>query len=95
MAESHLKKFFQIVQARQSVTGHTLIIRQKGSDSLGKPTYYIWRDSCSTQEEYEATKERYTRMGFRAVTFKDGRNDNDIQEGIRAVIKNHIIDSYD
>lgn len=62
---------------------------------MRKPTYYIWRDSYSTQEEYEVTKECYTRMGFRIVTFKDGWNNNDIQEGIRAVIKNHIIDSYD
>ena len=72
-----------------------MIIRQKGSDDLRKPTYYIWRDNYSTQEEYEIAKERYTKMGFRVVTFKDGRNDYDIQEGIRAVIKNHIINSYD
>ena len=62
---------------------------------MRKPTHYIWRDNYSTQEEYEIAKERYTKMGFRVVTFKDGRNDNDIHEGIRAVIKNHIIDSYD
>ena len=61
---------------------------------MRKPTYYIWRDNYSTQEEYEITKERYTKMGFRVVTFKDGRNGCDIQEAIRAVIKNHIIDSY-
>lgn len=59
---------------------------------MRRPTYYIWRDSYFTQEEYEVTKERYTRMGFRVVTFKDGRNDNDIQEGIRAVIRNHIFE---
>ncbi|MEZ3433332.1 MAG: hypothetical protein K1W34_01625 [Lachnospiraceae bacterium] len=74
---------------------HILNIRQKGSDNLRKPTYYIWRDNYSTQEEYEITKEHYIKMGFRVVTFKDGRNDYDIQKGIRAVIKNHIIDSYD
>lgn len=60
---------------------------------MRKPTYYIWRDNYSTQEECDITKEHYTKMGFRVVTFKGGRNNYDIQEGIRAVIKNHIIDS--
>lgn len=63
--------------------------------NLRKSTYYIWRDDYSTQEEYKITKEHYTKMGFRVVTFKDGRSDYDIQEGIRAVIKNHIINSCD
>ena len=58
---------------------------------MRKPTYYIWRDSYSTQEEYENAKKYYTKMGFRVVAFKDGRKDHDIQEGIRAVIKHHII----
>lgn len=29
-------------------------------------------------------------MGFRVVTFKDGRSSLDIRDGIKAVIKNHI-----
>lgn len=31
-------------------------------------------------------------MGFRVVTFIDGPKDRDINEGIKAVIKNHISD---
>ncbi len=60
---------------------------------MKKPTYYLWRDDYSSQEEYTKMKEKYIRMGFRVVTFKDGPADRDIQEGIRALIKNHISDS--
>jgi hypothetical protein len=59
---------------------------------LKKPTYYLWRDDYATQEEYINEKKRYTRMGFRVVTFIDGPKDRDINEGIKAVIKNHISD---
>lgn len=38
-------------------------------------------------------KEKYIRMGFRVVTFKDGPADRNIEEGIKALIKNHIADS--
>ncbi|MCI8941131.1 MAG: hypothetical protein HFH12_14300 [Dorea sp.] len=67
---------------------------QKGSDSLGKPTYYLWRDDFSSQEEYEKKKKWYTKAGFRVVTFKEGPNKPDIEEGIKALIKNHLNDSY-
>lgn len=60
---------------------------------MKKPTYYLWRDDYSSLEEYTKMKEKYTRMGFRVVTFKDGPADRDIQEGIKALIKNHIADS--
>ncbi len=59
---------------------------------MGKPTYYLWYNNDSSPEEYLNTKERYTKLGFRVVTFKDGENHQDIQEGIRSVIKNHIAD---
>lgn len=95
VGESRQKEYFQAVQAWQNKTGHILMIRQWRSDNVRKPTYYIWLNNCSTREEYEMIKKRYTKMGFRVVTFQDGRNNYDIQEGIRAVIKNHLIDFYD
>ena len=61
---------------------------------MKKPTYYLWRDDYATQEEYINEKKRYTRMGFRVVTFKGGQNNLDIQQGIKSVIKNHIVDFY-
>jgi len=66
------------------------MIWQRGSGILGKPTYYLWRDMYSSREEYENTKDKYTRMGFRVVTFQEGQSSHDLPEGIRAVIKNHM-----
>lgn len=57
---------------------------------MRKPTFYLWRSYFSSQEEYLQAKERYKRMGFRVVTFMDGKEDRDIQEGICKVIKNHM-----
>lgn len=83
-----------MVQAQRKVTIHILIRIQTGSDSLKKPTYYLWLDDYSSQEEYENTKERYIKRGFRVVTFKVGPNKPDIEEGIKALIRNHIGDFY-
>ena len=43
----------------------------------------------STQEEYEAEKERFSKIGFRVVTYLDGKSDHDIHTGIKALVKNH------
>ncbi|MDO4338038.1 MAG: hypothetical protein Q4C91_08125 [Eubacteriales bacterium] len=56
---------------------------------MGKPTYYLWRNDFSTQEEFEAARERFTRIGFRVVTYFDGQQDQDIHTGIKTLIKNH------
>jgi len=61
---------------------------------LTKPTYYLLQDNYPSLKEYQNAKERYTRMGFRVVTFKGGQNNLDIQQGIKSVIKNHIVDFY-
>lgn len=73
---------------------------------MGKPTYYLWLDDFHSQTDFENTKDRYIKMGFRVVTFREEKQDGDIQgdirrergdsgiqEGIMAVIKNHIFNS--
>ena len=51
---------------------------------MKKPTYYLWRNDFSTQEEYEVE-----RIGFRVVTYFDGKQDQDIHAGIKALVRNH------
>ena len=53
---------------------------------MKKPTYYLWRNDFSTQEEYKAAKERFERIGFRVVTYFDGKQDQDIHAGIKALV---------
>lgn len=60
---------------------------------MGKPTYYLWRDDFSSQEEYEKKKKWYIQAGFRVVTFKEGPHKFNIEEGIKALIRNHVNDS--
>lgn len=57
--------------------------------ALRKPTYYLWRNDFSSQEEFEAERRKYVGIGFRVVTFQDGNPDTDIHEGIKALVKNH------
>ncbi|MCD8073633.1 MAG: hypothetical protein LUF27_01110 [Lachnospiraceae bacterium] len=56
---------------------------------MRKPTYYLWRSDFSSQQDFEAEREKYSRIGFRVVTFLDGPTDTDINTGIKALIKNH------
>lgn len=57
--------------------------------SMSKPTYYLWRNEFQTEQEFEEIKTKYRSLGFRVVTFLDGNQEKDINEGIRAVISNH------
>ena len=38
---------------------------------MRKPTYYLWRNDFSSQEEFEAERRKYADIGFRVVTFLD------------------------
>lgn len=58
---------------------------------MKKPTYYLWKCDFSTQEDLESAKEIYSKSGFRVVTYQDGQKQKDIHEGLKAVIKNHIV----
>lgn len=57
--------------------------------TLKKPTYYLWKTDFHTEEEFNQTKEKYTNLGFRVVTYLDGNNQTDIHSGIKALIQNH------
>lgn len=56
---------------------------------MHKPTYYLWRSDFSSQQEFEAERDKYIRIDFRVVTFLDGPKDADIHVGIKALVKNH------
>lgn len=57
---------------------------------MNRPTYYLWKTKDTTQEEYEAAKALYSKLGFRVVTFQEGDGQKDIHEGLKAMIKNHM-----
>lgn len=57
---------------------------------MHKPTYYLWRNDFASQEALEAAKEKYQKLGFRVVTYLDGQEDQNIHDGLKAVIQNHI-----
>ena len=59
---------------------------------MKKPTYYLWKNAFSSEEQYELKKETYRKCGFRVVTFVDGPEDKNIHDGLKAVIKNHYAD---
>ena len=56
---------------------------------MSKPTYYLWRNEFHTEKEFLSLKTKYKELGFRVVVFWDGSPDKDINEGIKAVVKNH------
>ena len=90
VAKSHLK---ENGQASDKLIPHRLkrtkILNRKDVITMKKPTYYLWRNDFSTQEEYKAAKERFERIGFRVVTYFDGKQDQDIHAGIKALVRNH------
>ncbi|GFI42723.1 MAG: hypothetical protein HFG82_10740 [Dorea sp.] len=57
---------------------------------MKKPTYYLWKTDFHTEKEFNQTKEKYTNLGFRVVTYLDGNNQTDIHSGIKALIQNHL-----
>lgn len=56
---------------------------------MSKPTYYLWKNEFQTLQELEKEQQKYRKLGFRVVTFQDGKLDKDINVGIRALIQNH------
>ena len=61
--------------------------KKKNVIALRKPTYYLWRNDFSSQEEFEAERKKYADIGFRVVTFLDGNSNTNIHDGIKALIK--------
>ena len=85
---------FQIVSAVWHTDCHAadILLSSGAQDKLyrHKKGNAAYTGNDFSPEEYKNAKERYARMGFRVVTFKDGRSSLDIRDGIKAVIKNHI-----
>ena len=62
---------------------------------MRKPTYYLWRNDFSSQEEFEVERKKYADIGFRVVTFLDGDANANIHDGIKSLVKNTgIINEY-
>lgn len=61
----------------------------KGCETMNKPTYYLWRNDFSSQEEFETARKKFTDIGFRVVTFIDGDSKADINSAMKKLIKNH------
>jgi hypothetical protein len=59
---------------------------------LKKPTYYLWKSSTETQNDFEFEKKQYEKLGFRVVIFQDGGTDTNIHSGLKSLVKNHIND---
>ena len=57
---------------------------------LKKTTYYLWQTDFVSQHALQTEKEKYAGMGFRIVVFLDGQPGSGIQDGIKAMFKNHI-----
>lgn len=56
---------------------------------LNKPTYYLWNNDFSSQEELEKAEAEYKKLGFRVVTYQDGPKDKNIHDGLKEIVKNH------
>ncbi len=56
---------------------------------MHKTTYYLWRNDFSSQEEFETAKEKYRELGFRVVTYLDGKANTNIHDGLKAMLQNH------
>ena len=57
---------------------------------MNKPTYYLWRNDFSSQQEFEEAKVLFLNLGFRVVVFLDGNSEKNIHDGLKSLIKNHI-----
>ena len=57
---------------------------------MHKPTYYLWAHEFESKEDMLIAKKGYTNLGFRVVTLHGGPDNQNIQDGIKALIKNHI-----
>jgi len=56
---------------------------------LTKPTYYLWNSDFQNEDALSKEKEKYTGFGFRVVVYQDGESENNIHDGLKALIKNH------
>lgn len=58
---------------------------------MAKATLYLWKTVEMTMNDLEIQKRYWRKLGFRVVVLIDGDAEKDINEGMKAVIKNHRI----
>lgn len=56
----------------------------------GKPTYYLWKNGNSPEDTIEKQKEQLLKYGFRVTILNDGSINKDINNGMKALIRNHM-----
>ena len=64
--------------------------KNRGKQIMSKPTYYLWRNDFSSQEEFDEARVQFLNLGFRVVVFLDGSSKKNIHDGLKELIKNHI-----
>lgn len=57
-----------------------------------KPTYYLWKNDNSSEDMIEKQKEQLLKYGFRVTILNNGSTSQDINNGMKALINNHIND---
>lgn len=55
---------------------------------INKPTYYLWINDFPTLKDYENEKEILKELGFRVVTFQNGKDE--ITKVIKLLITNYL-----
>lgn len=56
---------------------------------MTKPTYYLWRSDFQNEDALLKEKKKYIDFGFRVVVYQDRGSENNIHDGLKALIKNH------
>lgn len=59
---------------------------------MTKSSHYLWKSDFQDEDALLKEKRKYTDLGFRVVIFQDGHNENNIHDGLKALIKNHYPD---
>lgn len=62
---------------------------------MTKPTYYLWKSDFPNDDALSKEKKKYTDFGFRVVVYQDGQNRKNINDGLKALIKNHYPSKFD
>ena len=68
------------------------IRNRKSVIALQKPTYYLWRTDYTSSEDFEADKEKYRKIGFRAYNDNAQNSEEDEQKKKQAERQKAIAD---
>jgi len=54
-----------------------------------KPTYYFWKSTGASQEQFQKQSDLLKRCGFRIALYTDGPEQKDIRQALKTLIQNH------